>query len=107
MSEKRLSIENAQCILMISAIDHLHFDNHATRLIKSGSKCNFRCLGGTYKLLSAHPYPRFAGVQAPLRSLNTSPSSVGEGFSIYSIFCCLKNCISPFDESRWADVPWK
>ena len=46
MIDKQFKSENAQRILIISAAKPLHFDSSSTRLIKSGSKCNFRCPGG-------------------------------------------------------------
>jgi hypothetical protein len=48
MIDKRLRSEIAQRKLIISAAGPLHFDSSIIRYIKSGSKCNFRCPGGTY-----------------------------------------------------------
>ena len=78
MIDKRLRNEIAQCKLMISDAESLHFYRSITRFIKSGSKCNFRCLGGTYKLLRGYP-------PSPQLVILTSPSPNGEGF-YYSIF---------------------
>jgi hypothetical protein len=36
----------AQLKLIILATGPLHIDSSITRIIKSGSKCNFRCPGG-------------------------------------------------------------
>ena len=68
MIDKRLRSENAQRKLIISAVKPLYFDNPITRFIKSGSKCSFRCLGGTYKLLRGYP-------PSPLVSLATRAGS--------------------------------
>jgi len=46
MIDKRSRSEIDQRELNNSAVDHLHFDNHATRIIESGSKCSIGCLGG-------------------------------------------------------------
>jgi hypothetical protein len=46
MIVKRLRNEIAQCKLMISDLESLHFYRSITRFIKSGSKCNFRCPWG-------------------------------------------------------------
>jgi len=46
MIDKRLRNEIAQCKLMISAAESLHFYRSITRFIKFGSKCNIRRLGG-------------------------------------------------------------
>ena len=48
MIDKGLRNEIAQCKLMISDAESLHFDNPITRFIKSG-------LGGSYKLLRGYP----------------------------------------------------
>jgi hypothetical protein len=45
MIDKRLRSEIAQCKLIISAADHLHFDSRTTKTIKSGSKCSLVTLG--------------------------------------------------------------
>ena len=55
MIDKQFKSENAQRKLIISAVKPLHFYRSITRFIKSGSKCNFRCPGGTYKLLRGYP----------------------------------------------------
>ena len=72
MIDKGLRNEIAQCKLMISDAESLHFYRSITRFIKSGSKCNFRCLGGSYKLLRGYPYARPAASvridRRPLRS---------------------------------------
>jgi len=46
MMDKRLRSEIDQRELNNSDVDHLHFDNHATRIIESGCKCSLGCLGG-------------------------------------------------------------
>jgi hypothetical protein len=46
MIDKRLKCEVAKRKLIISAAESLHLDRSITRFIKSGSKCNFRCLEG-------------------------------------------------------------
>jgi hypothetical protein len=45
MIDKQLRRKLAQRKLIISATELMHFDSCSTRFIKSGSKCNFRCLG--------------------------------------------------------------
>jgi len=55
MIDKGLRNEIAQCKLMISDAESLHFYRSITRFIKYGSKCNFRCSGGSYKLLRGIP----------------------------------------------------
>ena len=45
MMDKLLSSEIAQCKLMVSDAESLHFYRSIARFIKSGRKCNFRCLG--------------------------------------------------------------
>jgi hypothetical protein len=55
MIDKGLRNEIAQCKLMISDAESLHFYRSITRFIKYGSKCNFRCSGGSYKLLRGYP----------------------------------------------------
>ena len=46
MVGKRLRNQITQRKLIILAEEALHFYSSFTRFIKSGSKCNFRCLGG-------------------------------------------------------------
>ena len=55
MIDKRLRSEITQCELSYSSAGPLHFDSSIIRYIKSGSKCNFRCPGGTYRLLRGYP----------------------------------------------------
>ncbi len=50
MKDNRLKVEIAQLERAISAADPLHLDSPTTRVIKSGSKCSLRCLGGSYNL---------------------------------------------------------
>jgi hypothetical protein len=76
MIDKRLRNEIAQCKLMISDAESLHFYRSITRFNKSGSKCKFRCLGGTYKLLRGYP-------PSPLLVNLIYPSPHGEGFYLF------------------------
>jgi hypothetical protein len=46
MIDKRLRNEIAQCKLMISAAEPLHFNSSITRFIKSGSMCILGYPGG-------------------------------------------------------------
>jgi hypothetical protein len=55
MIDKRLRYEIAQCKLMILDTESLHFDSSIISFIKSGSRCNLGCFGGTYKLLRGYP----------------------------------------------------
>jgi hypothetical protein len=45
MIDKRLRNEIAQCKLMISDAESLHFYRSITRFIKSGSRCSLGCMG--------------------------------------------------------------
>jgi hypothetical protein len=45
MIDKQLRNEMAQCKLMISDAESLHFYRSITRFIKSGSVCSLGCLG--------------------------------------------------------------
>jgi hypothetical protein len=65
MIDKGLRNEIAQCKLMISDAESLHFYRSITRFIKYGSKCNFRCSGGSYKLLRGYPPSPFLGNYHP------------------------------------------
>jgi hypothetical protein len=73
MIDKRLRSEIAQCKLIISAKEPLHFNSSITRFIKFSSKCSLGCSGGTYKLLRGYP-------PSPQVVNLTSPSLYGEGF---------------------------
>jgi len=55
MIDKRLRNEIAQCKLMISDAESLHFYRSITRFIKSGSRCSLGCMGRSYKLLRGYP----------------------------------------------------
>ena len=55
MIDNRFKFEIARHKLINSAAETLNLDRAITRFIKSGSKCSFRCLGGTYKLLRGYP----------------------------------------------------
>jgi hypothetical protein len=46
MIDKRLRNEIAQCKLIISVAESLHFYRSIIRFIKSGSKDSIRCIGG-------------------------------------------------------------
>ena len=46
MIDKRLRSENAQRILIISAVSTLHFDKFNPRNIKYGSECSLGCPRG-------------------------------------------------------------
>jgi hypothetical protein len=46
MIGKLVKSEIAQRELINTVAESLHFYRSITRFIKSGSKCNFRCLGG-------------------------------------------------------------
>ena len=45
MIDKRLRNEIAQCKLIISATEPLHFNSSITRFIKFGSMCSLGCPG--------------------------------------------------------------
>ena len=82
MIDKGLSNEIAQCKLMISDAESLHFYRSITRFIKYGSECNFRCSGGSYKLLKGYPSRSLRSGTGSSRQMVklTSPSPNGEGF---------------------------
>ena len=73
MIDKRLRNEIAQCKLMISDAESLHFYKCITRFIKSGSMCSLGCPGGFYKLLRGYP-------PSPQLVNLTRPSPHAEGF---------------------------